>query len=63
MTVEVNGSPVGVLTVSQRGQDGEKGFFSLGRFRLPQGKRTRVSLSNKDTDGYVIADGVQLLKK
>jgi len=35
---------------------------SLGRFQLPAGKGTLITVSNEGTDGHVIADGVQLLK-
>ena len=37
----------------------EKSFISLGKFRIE--KEVAISISNFDTDGYVIADGVQLL--
>jgi hypothetical protein len=33
----------------------------LGRYRLPKGRLTTLTISNKDTDGHVIADGVQFL--
>lgn len=61
VTVEVNGSLVGSLTVSQRGPDEGRGFLSLGRFRLPQGRATIVTMTNAGTDGYVVADGIQFL--
>ena len=61
VTVEVNGSLIGTLNVSQRGPDGDKGFFSIGKFRLPKGRGTVVSMSNAGTDGFVVADGVQFL--
>ena len=34
---------------------------SLGRFQLPGGRNTRVEVSNKGTEGYVVADGIQIL--
>jgi ribonucleotide reductase alpha subunit len=34
---------------------------SLGKFNLPKGKLTTVTVSNKDTDGFVVADGLQCL--
>jgi len=47
------------VTVNQR----EKaGTALLGRFRFKAGMSITITLSNKDTDGYVVADGVQLLK-
>ena len=38
-----------------------RGFASLGRFQLPAGKGTSVRVSNQDTDGHVVADGVQFV--
>ncbi|MDQ3623813.1 MAG: FAD-dependent oxidoreductase [Verrucomicrobiota bacterium] len=35
--------------------------FSLGAYQLPQGSGTVITITNKDTDGHVIADGLQLL--
>jgi hypothetical protein len=35
---------------------------SLGKFQLPAGKLTTITISNKDTDGFVVADGVQLIQ-
>jgi len=43
------------VKVNQKSQ----GELSLGKFKLPAGKATTVTISNKDTDGYVILDGVQ----
>jgi hypothetical protein len=37
------------------------GFVSLGKLKLPAGKNVSVIVSNKDTSGYVVADGVQLV--
>jgi hypothetical protein len=37
------------------------GLASLGRHRLPKGHGVSVVISNKDTDGYVVADGLQIL--
>lgn len=39
-----------------------KAATSLGIFQLPKGKSTMVTISNKDTDGYVVADGLQCLR-
>jgi FAD dependent oxidoreductase len=36
---------------------------SLGVFPLAAGKSVTITISNADTDGHVIVDGVQLLKK
>jgi hypothetical protein len=48
------------LTVDQR-KPITKGAVSLGKFRLPEGKLTSVTVYNRDTTGYVVADGVQFL--
>ena len=37
------------------------GFISLGRIHLPKGQGSQVIVSNKDTDGYVVVDGLQLV--
>jgi hypothetical protein len=37
----------------------DDGFASLGKFRLPAGRNVSVTVSNQDTDGYVVADGIQ----
>jgi hypothetical protein len=59
VTIRVNGSPVGVLTVNQRLEGA--GMYSLGRYRLPQGRATTVLVANDGTDGHVVADGIQFL--
>ncbi len=38
----------------------ERFFHSVGRFRLPKGTVT-VTILNRETDGYVVVDGIQLL--
>lgn len=55
VTVNVAGQPSKTVKVDQK----SKGEISLGRFKLPAGKTTTVTVSNKDTDGHVILDGVQ----
>lgn len=60
VSILVDGKEMASLKVNQRLEEGN-GFTSLGRFRLPKGKNTVVTLSNKETDGYVVADGIQFL--
>ncbi len=36
---------------------------SLGKFQLEAGKSVTITVSNEGTDGYVVVDGVQLVKK
>jgi hypothetical protein len=55
VTVSIPGQPAKTVKVDQK----SKGEVSLGKFKLPAGKTTTVTVSNKDTDGYVILDGVQ----
>lgn len=49
-----------VTVVNQRTGNGRA---TLGRFKLPRGKSVSVTVSNKDTDGFVTADGVQLIRR
>ncbi len=58
VTVTVGGDDK-LVTVDEQEKSGAK---SLGKFRLPAGKGTRVSVSNAGTDGYVVADGLQLIR-
>jgi hypothetical protein len=36
---------------------------SLGVFALPKGAETSVIVANRDTNGYVVADGLQVLRR
>ena len=60
VTIDILGAETRTVKVNEQEKSGH---MSLGTFRLPQGKGTTITLSNKDTDGHVIADGVQLLAK
>jgi hypothetical protein len=60
VSIRVDGKEMASVKVNQRQEEGN-GFTSLGRFHLPKGKNTVVTLSNKETDGYVVADGIQFL--
>jgi len=59
ITVAVRGGFVRELMVDQRSAS-ENGGKRLGRFRLPEGNRTTITVSNLGTNGYVVADGVLL---
>ena len=48
------------LKVNQRSA-ANQGFASLGKFHLPAGRKATVTISNKDTDGFVVADGIQFV--
>ena len=48
--------------INQR--DAAKGnFASLGTFHLAKGAKTSITISNKDTNGYVVVDGLQLIPR
>ena len=59
VTVAIPGQPAKTLPVNERTPGGA---VSLGTFALKPGKSVTITLSNEGTDGYVVADGVQLLK-
>jgi hypothetical protein len=56
--ITIGGRKMKSLLVDQRRSNG---YARLGRFNLPQGKSTTVSISNLGTDGYVVADGIQFV--
>ncbi|MDB6154059.1 MAG: xly [Chthoniobacteraceae bacterium] len=60
VTIEAGGKELAAVKVNEKEASGAK---SLGLFFLPAGKLTSVVVSNKNTDGHVIADGVQLLRR
>jgi hypothetical protein len=60
VTISVSGAAAKTVKVNERESDGAA---VLGKFALPKGKGTSIALSNKDTDGYVVADGLQLLRR
>jgi hypothetical protein len=59
VTVEVEGHPTVVKVNERSAKNG--GAASLGKFHLPPGRTTTVRVSNEETDGYVAADGLQVL--
>jgi hypothetical protein len=60
VAIAISGGETRLSHINQR-SDAAAGVVSLGRFKLPAGKLTSVTLSNRDTDGFVVADGVQFL--
>jgi hypothetical protein len=60
VTLKVEGVGSQTFRINQRSQDTE-GFVTLGTFRLPKGKKTSVTISNKGTQGHVVADAVQFV--
>ena len=57
VTIEILGQPAQTVKVNERELGGAK---SLGKFTLARGKSLTVTLANRDTDGYVVADGILL---
>jgi hypothetical protein len=60
MTVEIGGRVTPVV-VNER-DPARAGVTSLGKFSLPVGNGTVVTLSNAGTDGYVVVDGLQIVR-
>lgn len=60
VTIAIQGSQSRTVRVNQK-VTSHNGFASLGRFHLPQGRLTFITVSNEGTDGYVVADGVQFV--
>ncbi len=61
VVVEVDGKPTS-LRVDERNPDSH-GAVSLGRFMLSKGGHTSITVSTEGTNGFVVVDGLQLLKK
>lgn len=61
VAVEVEGQTPIITRVSQRGAVGDDPFILVGIFELPAGARTRITVGNEGTDGYVVADGIWLV--
>jgi len=59
VTIELPGKPAQTLKINEREAGGAK---LLGKFTLAKGKGLTITLSNADTDGYVVADGILLRK-
>ena len=58
--IRLKGAAASTIKVDQR-ISRHNGFAPLGRFKLPAGKDVTVVVSNKDTDGFVVADGMQFV--
>lgn len=61
VTISINGQTQ-TAVVNQK-LDNTKGFASLGKFKVPPAASVIVTVSNRGTDGYVVADGLQLLRQ
>jgi hypothetical protein len=58
VTIVVEGTAKLNLLVDQRSK-ANQGFATLGTFKLPKGNLTSVTVSNTNTVGCVVADGIQ----
>jgi hypothetical protein len=61
LEISVKDNPAQTVQINQR-STAKGGFWTLGVFTLPAGRLTRVTISNRDTDGYVVADGVEFIR-
>ena len=59
VTVKAGGAPV-TVKVDERKED-KDGAASLGIYKLTKGQPATVRVTNAETDGYVIVDGLQIL--
>ena len=59
VSIEIAGSPAQTIIVDEKKREGRR---SLGKFSLPAGKKTTITVSNKGTNGFVVVDGVFLLR-
>ncbi|HXG48588.1 MAG TPA: FAD-dependent oxidoreductase [Methylomirabilota bacterium] len=60
VTLAIAGREAAAFRVNQR-DSSRAGATSLGRFRLPAGRQTALTVSNRDTTDYVVADGAQFI--
>jgi ribulose 1,5-bisphosphate synthetase/thiazole synthase len=58
--IAITGGATTTVKVNQKSA-GKGNERSLGRFKLGAGRSVTITVSNEGTDGYVIADGVQLV--
>ena len=59
VTIETGGKSVTVKVDEKE----KTGVAALGTFPLGKGRSVGITISNKDTDGHVVADGMQLRRK
>lgn len=61
VAVSIKDKMIKILRINQQDVS-SKARYSLGRYDLPKGKGTTVSISNAKTSGIVVVDGVQFVK-
>jgi hypothetical protein len=62
VTITIEGGESRTLRVDQR-NPASRGILSLGKFQLPAGRLTRVMVSNSETEGHVVVDGIQFVRQ
>lgn len=61
VTVAIAGKKNAIIRINQK-DISSKARYSLGKFELPAGKQTTVTVSNEGTRGVVIVDGIQFVR-
>lgn len=61
VTIDVQGKTTEATVNQRKTPPIDKAFVSLGRFTLPEGKSCRITILNRDADGHVIVDALQLV--
>ena len=61
VTVRVADGETKTLKINQKLTD-HGGLQSLGKFSLPKGAVTQITVSNEGTDGHVVVDGLQVVR-
>jgi hypothetical protein len=62
VNIAIEGGATKTVTVNEK-KAGANNETSLGVFQLPAGKSVTITISNEATNGHVIVDGVQFVKK
>ena len=60
VTISVAGGAAKIIFVNQQ-SPASRGIHKLGTFPLAAGKTVTISISNENTDGHVVVDGIQLV--
>jgi len=60
ITISIEGKRDQMIRINQKDVS-SKARYPLGKFDLPKGRGTTVTVSNKDTSGVVIVDGIQIV--
>ena len=61
VTVSIAGKKERIIRINQKDVS-SKARYSLGRFELPKGTGTSVTISNAGTSGVVVVDGIQFVQ-